>query len=118
MHFISGDLRYLDGSLVLDNGVEIAIHQRVRISLPTDAHISAVEESSVLEHLPDGRITPVVWLFLWKDFYLEIVVTAREYSWSCENLLDVKTHHPLSCVFEGVVERLLILGSFALTVGY
>ena len=116
MQLLSADLRYLGGSLVLDNCVEKAINQRIRISLPADAHISAVEESSVLEHLPDGRVTPVVWIFLWIDFYLEIVVTALKNSWSCENLLEVETQHPLSCVFEGVVERLLILGCFTLTV--
>lgn len=70
-----GDLAWCS---VPDYCVEESVHQRVGVSLSADAGESTVEESCVLQHLPDCRITPVIGYLLWEDLDQEVVVATLE----------------------------------------
>ena len=103
--------------LVFDDCVEEAIGQRVGVSLSADAGESAVEQSRVLQHLPNLGIAPVVRSFLREDVYFEVIVAACQLDWTCVDFVDVNAHHVLSCFLEGVFKGLLILVSLAFSVG-
>lgn len=57
LSIVHGNLRWRS---ILVNSVEEAVDQRVRISLATHAYETTVEEASLLQHLPDSRVAPVV----------------------------------------------------------
>ena len=116
MNLLAGDLCDLRGRLVLDDSVEEAVHQTVWITLARDADEAAVEESSVLKHLPDGWVAPIVWHLLRVDLNLEVVVAAGQDLRAREDVLDVEEEHVGAGVLERVVEGLLVLTSLALAV--
>lgn len=117
VQLLAGDLGDLRWGPVLGDGVEIAVDQRIGVSLSTDASESAMEETSVLQHLPDGGVTPIVWDGLWEDFDLEIVVSALKEPWRSEDLFYIEANQVLPRLLESIVKSLLILFSFALSIG-
>lgn len=116
MNLLARDLCDLRGRLVLDDSVEEAVHQTVWIALARDADEAAVEETSVLQHLPDGWVAPIVRHLLRVDLYLEVVVAAGQDLRAREDVLDVEEQHVGPGVLERVVEGLLVLTCLALAV--
>ena len=105
----SADGRDLLRRSVSLNSVEVAVDEGVRVALSANARETAVEEASVLQHLPKGGIAPVVGHLLREDLDPKVIVTAFEHLWTRENLIDVNAHHVLPRLFEGIFKGLLIL---------
>ena len=71
----------------------------------------------MLEHFPDGRITPVVCNLLWEDLDLEVIVAAFQHSRTCMDVFNINTMHVLSSILESILKCLLVLLGFAFAVG-
>lgn len=111
----SGDLLR---STVPLNCVEVAVNEGVRIALPANTCEATMEEASVLQHLPDSGIAPVVGHLLWEDLDLKVIMATFEYLWTRENFIDVDAHHVLSRLFKGIVECLFILLCLSFAIGH
>ena len=65
------------------------------------------------KHLPDDRVAPVVGNWLWNDLNEKVVVPAFEVAWRGVINIPVDANHVLAQTFEGVVEGMLVVDSFA-----
>lgn len=92
---LSSDLGNLPSTLIPRDGIEEPINEGVGVSLPTDANVSTMEEPSMLQHLPNGWIAPIVRDSLWENTDFEIVVSSLKNSGTCEDLINVQTDHGL-----------------------
>lgn len=116
MELFTSHLGELFGRSVLSHTVEIPVNETVGVSLTTNAGESTMEESGGFEHLPDCRVTPIVWDCLREDLDFEIVVSTGEHSWRSKGLVDIHANHILSRFFESVVECLLIFFCFTFAI--
>ena len=116
MQLFTSDLRDNRRALCLRDGIEIPINQRIRVSLPTDASEPTVEESCVLQHLPHGRVTPIIWNRLWENLDFEVVMPSGKHSGRCEKFFYIQANKVLPSFLECVFEGLLVLLGFSLSV--
>ena len=78
---------------------------------------AAMEEARVFQHLPNGRVTPIVRNLLRVDLNLEVVVTTSEHAGTREHLVDVEAEHVSAGVLERILESLLVFFGLTLAVG-
>ena len=71
-------------------------------------------ETSEGEHLPYSRVTPVIWLALRPNAYVEVVVATFEHGGHRPLTIPVEAYHVLSQFLKGLIEGLLVVFGLAL----
>ena len=107
------ELQLLRGH-ILGHGLEVGVNQRVGFPFSALACIATVPEACGLEHLPDGRVTPVVWPALRPYLNIEVVVASLKYGGHGPPLVPVQAHHILFQLLKCIIEGHLIVGCLAL----
>ena len=67
------------------------------------------------EHLPYSRVTPVIWLALRPNAYVEVVMAAFEHRGHRPLTIPVKTNHVLSKFLKGLFKGFLVVFGFTFT---
>ena len=105
----------LSHCLILSNCCKECVDKCVRVSLSALACKSTVFQTSKGEHLPYSRVTPVIWLALRPNAYIEVVMAAFEHRGHRPLTIPVKTNHILSKFLKGLFKGSLVVFGFTLT---
>ena len=99
--------------LVLGDGGEIGVDERVWVSLATHASPSAVTEARREQHLPNLRVAPVVRILLRENADPEIVVSTLKHGGNGPPVVPIEHDHVLFELLKGIIERHLVIACLA-----
>lgn len=111
-------LRYLINCTVLGDCLEEGIDHRVWVSLSALDPETAMEEPCVSKHLPDNRMTPVVWLHLRVYCYSEVIVTGFQDLRDSQHLIKRDANKVRSKLLESCFKGSFIIFALAHGIAY